>query len=147
MTPEAIKQLVVATINSQMSPYAPARVPSHTHNGQDSQRVYLPFNTYVGAVSSDLSHYSLPAGWTIQHPGPGEYVIHHYLNNENYSVSPTINTDDFSSPTIPTIGETLIAFSVIWFAPDGMSTVDTGFYFSLTVSGNLDNTNQKIIVT
>jgi len=132
MSPDAIKQLVIQTINSQMSAYSTAKVPYHTHNGVDSPPIQQPTFIYLGLIGLDGTIGILPNGWTVTYNGTGDYSITHNLNTFFYSVvaSPTGLTADVDITTDNNTAE----FS--WFQAGTGTPQDTPFYFILTAISN-----------
>lgn len=136
MTPDQIKQLVVQTMNSQMSAYSTAKVPYHIHNGVDAPIVFTPVLTYIGLIKSDGTPILVPSGWSVDHSMTGYYLITHNLNTELYSVTatPLQSTNIVVAPILELFDA---SFSVNWWQTDvTLTPADTSFSISLTVVNN-----------
>jgi hypothetical protein len=125
MTPDQIKQLVVQTMNSQMSAYSTAKVPYHIHNGVDAPYAYQSTFTYIGFIGLDAGIGILPTGWSVTKLGTGDYQVVHNLNTFAYAV--VASPAGLQSYVDITPSGNLVEFT--W-------TADTDFYFNLTVIAN-----------
>lgn len=129
MTPEQIKQLVIQTINSQMSSYSTAKVPFHLHNGVDSPAIFSPTITYIGLIGLTGTIGILPKGWSVTYNGTGDYTITHNLNSFSYSV--VASPAGLTGLVDLTTGNDVVEFS--WFDASS-SPQDTPFYFILVAT-------------
>lgn len=116
-------------MNSQQSPYAPAKVPFHTHNGVDAPPVFQSTFTYIGFIGLDGTVGILPDGWSVNHDSTGDYIITHNLNTFSYSV--------VASP----VGNSLLldvttSNNIVEFTWSSGSATDTAFYFILIALWN-----------
>lgn len=143
MNPDQVKQIVIQTLNSQMSSYSTARVPFHTHNSVDSQSIYLPSAVFAGYTSDDSSTYAVPLGWSISHQGPGLYLIEHNLG-ANFTVIPsfTLNNNGLTLPAVPAIQSETNGFYVSWYNSTNAAQADKSFFFTAVAIGTFSNKKQ-----
>lgn len=138
VTREEVQSMIVAAMNSQLSPFSLAKVPYHTHNGVDSPFSFEPTGLYVGWVISDGTFAFLPNGWSSVKLSTGAYQITHNLNSLLYAVF-TNSAQDTNHVVASIIAKpTPDTFTADWFLTTTAAASDTDFYFILA---KIKNTN------
>lgn len=117
-------------------------INSHTHDGINSPTAFQPIITYVGFIGTLGEAYYLPNGWSVTHPGTGEYHITLPSTNDTLVLAMSASAVNQNTPPLasfPLYVVTIVdenTFGFTWY--DGLTNtgLDVLFFFSFTIANN-----------
>lgn len=116
------------------------QIPYHTHDGIDSNPVFLPTITYTGYVPSDglvtnSPFVFLPSGWTVELQVGNIYKITHNLNTDFYTVMACMTGPEANDAFTPLTVCQSNFFEIAW-SFNSTLTLTTDFQFTLVQVNN-----------
>ena len=119
------------------------QIPFHTHNGTDSNPVFLPTITYTGYIPSDGNINTspfifLPTGWEVELQVGNIYKITHNLNTDFYTVTACMTGPDANDAFNPLTVCQSNFFEIAW-SFNSTLTLTTDFHFQLVQINNRRN--------